>query len=235
MALSVATKKKIVDLIASTYGTLDPTGKNKERVLGEIEEMSDSQFETWIREAVNPENTNLLLEVVPYINEPTLEDIEKTAKNLDLELHQYIDYSDGTRSREKVPVGYLPVRRLQQIVMKKTGFSSSSGSDARSVTTGQLVGESAAGRVADEETIALNVMGAKNVMKELLGPRADDRRAGRALKFEVARDGYTQLKNLPKDRRDSKTLNYLDVLLLGAGLNNDLVRGSLLLLKTPDS
>jgi hypothetical protein len=120
---------------------------------------------------------NFYLEVTPFNNEPTIDQIEAAAKmvGVNLEEHVYFrhdgDPSSPVRTRTKVPVGYLHIRRLQQILSKKTSYSTDVSK--RSQVTGQLIGESKVGRLADEEAYALRTIGATYALKEFLGPPAD--------------------------------------------------------------
>ena len=221
------TKKKrdrITALILDTMGALDKTGANRTRYLDMLKGMSDEQFDRFVR-AFRSDDNHFYLEVVPYKNEPELGDIEKAAKIVGVPLHEHVYFRHNSdqpvRSREKVPVGYVYIRRLQQILKKKTGFSLDT--DKRSQVTGQLVGDSAAGRLADEETYALIAMGAKSIAQELLGPRADNRDKRLQMYQSIDRDGFVSLGSLRGDLKNQPTLNFLNSLLIGAGLSSDLV------------
>ncbi len=235
MALTKKKRDRITQLILDTMGALDPTGANAKRYKDILAGMSDAQFETFCRRMKNDEDFHFYLEAVPYKNEPSLDDIEKAAKIVGVPLHEYVYFrhnGEVIRSREKVPVGYVYVRRLQQVLKKKTGYSLDT--NKRSQVTGQLVGDSAAGRLADEETYMLMTMGAESITKELLGPRADNRDKRLQMYQAIERDGFASLEALRGDRKNQPTLNYLDTLLLGAGLKSDLVNPTELLRVTAE-
>ena len=231
-------RKKVQDLVLTFMGAIDRTGANADRYRELFAGMSDAQFEQWAKQLMSDEEANFYLEVVPYKNEPKLEDIEHAARLVDVQLHQYVYFRhDGAkgepvRSRVKVPVGYLHVRRLQQILSKKTGYSTDTSK--RNQVTGQLSGDSAVGRLADEEVYALKTVGADATLRELLGPRADNRDKRLGMYQAIERDGYVQYGNLRGDSRNQPGIGYMDTLLLAAGLKSDLVDSTELLRVTVD-
>ena len=126
----------------------------------------------------------------------------------------------------------MHVRRLQQILMKKTSYSTSV--DSRNQLTGQLSGGDQIGRVADEESYALRTIGADWTLKEVLGPRADNRDKRTQMYRAIERDGFVRYADLKGDSKNQKTLNYVSVLMMGAGLKTDLVDSTELLRITVD-
>lgn len=236
-----AKRKKMEDLVLLVLQAIDPSGKNKEVYAKKMSEMSITQFSEWVdkmRSTETAEGEHFYLQTVPYLNEPTLSDIEKAAGILDLKLHQYVYFKhdgcsdDPVRTKIRVPVGYLSIRRLQQILAKKTGYSTDTSK--RNQITGQLSGDSAVGRLADEEVYALKTVGADNTLKELLGPRADNRDKRLGMYRNIEQSGFVRYADLTGDTRNQPSLNYMDVLLTAAGLQSDLVRSNELLRATID-
>jgi hypothetical protein len=226
-------RKQIEALILGVFGTLDATGANRMRWQQRFNAMTDTQLERWLRDLGSSDERQFYLEVVPYKNEPGLAQIEKAAKLVGAKLHERVFFRhDGAASapvgtRAPVPVGWLHVRRLQQILAKKTSYSTEIRS--RSQVTGQLTGSSAVGRLADEEAYSLRTIGATSVLKELLGPRADNRDKRLGMYAAIERDGFVRQSDLHGDTAHQPALNYMDVLLLAAGLSSDLVNeGNLL-------
>jgi hypothetical protein len=117
--------------------------------------------------------------------------------------------------------------------MKKTGYSVDVSK--RSQLTGQLAGDSAVGRIADEEAYALKTVGADAVLAEMFGPRADNKRKRLQMYQAIDRDGFVQYGKLVGDLKDQPGLNYLDTLLMAAGLKSDLVDSGLLLRVTAEN
>ena len=236
--LTLDKRKRIEALVLSVMSEMDKTGANTERYKRTMGAMSNTQFAAWLDEFDRDEDHHFYLEVIPFHNEPSLEQIERAAKLVDVALHQYIYFRhDGAddnpvRSRVRVPVGHLHVRRLQQILSKKTTYSTDSSK--RNQLTGQLSGDDAVGRLADEEAYALKTIGADSVLKELLGPRADNRDKRLGMYQRIDQDGFVRYEDLVGDMKNQPGINYLDTLLTAAGLKSDLIDATELLRVTTD-
>lgn len=233
MAMTREKRKRIEALVIETFEKLDKTGSNAVAYKKRLGDMSDAQFEEWVKRLATDEDYHFYLDVQPYHNEPTLDQIEAAAKVTGTKLHQYVFFRhDGAqdnpvRTAQRVPVGYIHVRRLQQILAKKTSYSTDASK--RSQLTGQLSGDDAVGRLADEEAYALKTVGAESVLKELLGPRADNRDKRLQMYQAIERDGFARYGDLKGDLKNQPTINYLDTLLLAAGLKSDLIDSTELL------
>lgn len=237
MALKPGKRKRIETLVLDVMEKLDATGENAGAYRKRFAAMSDAQFEAWAKRLADDEDYHLYLSVQPYHNEPTLDQIEAAAKVTGTALHQHVYFRhDGAkepvRTAHRVAVGWIHVRRLQQILAKKTTYSTDASK--RSQLTGQLTGDDAIGRLADEEAYALKTVGAEAVLSELLGPRADNRDKRLQLYQAIERDGFARYGDLVGDLKNQPTLGYLDTLLLAAGLKSDLVDPTELLRVTAD-
>ena len=233
MAMTREKRKRIEALIIETFEKLDKTGSNAAIYRKKMGDMSDTQFEEWIKRFATDEDAHFYLDVQPYHNEPTLDQIEAAAKVTGTQLHQYVYFKhDGAqdnpvRTAYRCPVGWIHIRRLQQILAKKTSYSTDASK--RSQLTGQLSGDDAVGRLADEEAYALKTVGAESVLKELLGPRADNRDKRLQMYQAIDNQGFVQYGTLKGDLKNQPTINYLDTLLLAAGLKSDLIDSTELL------
>jgi hypothetical protein len=227
MAMTPAKRERIVELVVNFMNAMDATGKNGARYARELGSLSDGELGEMLERMRASDEEHFYLEVTPFNNEPSLEQIEAAAEMVGVKLHEYVYFRhDGTkddpvRTRFRVPVGYLHVRRLQQILAKKTSYSTDVS--RRSQITGQLIGDSAVGRLADEEAYALRTVGATDVLRELLGPRADNRDKRLQMYQAIERDGFVRAGDLVGDTKNQASLNYLDTVLLAAGLRSDLV------------
>jgi hypothetical protein len=228
-------RKQIEDLVYAVFDKLDKTGENTAHYREIFRAMDNTEFDKWLKNFLKDEKEFLTLEVLPFKNEPSFDDIEAAAKILDCPLEEYIYWRDETidgepvRSFARVPVGYIHIKRLQQMVSKKTQVSTSI--KKRSAITNQVINESKVARNSDVESYALILEGNNAALKELLGPRADNSGKKRAMYNAIARDGYVKQSDL--DANDSvfekSTLNAFDVYLLGAGIKSDLVTDGLML------
>jgi GNAT superfamily N-acetyltransferase len=129
-AVSISSKrKKVEELILKTFSLIDPTGSNTKKQKDFFKSMNDKQFDTWFKDFAKNPKDNFYMELVPYKNEPTLKEIKDAADFLKVPLEEYVYFRhDGNkenpiRTRDKVPVGFLPIKRLQQILSKKNSFS----------------------------------------------------------------------------------------------------------------
>jgi hypothetical protein len=225
--MTPAKRKRIVDLILSVMGTLDKTGANRLRYQRDLAGRSDGQLEEMLEAMRADDSKHFYLEVTPFNNEPDISQIEAAAAMVGTKLHEYVYFrhdnpgGEPVRTRVRVPVGYMHVRRLQQILAKKTSYSTDASK--RSQVTGQLVGDSAVGRLPNAESYALRAIGATATLKEFLGPRADNRDKRLGMYQAIAQSGFVSYDELVGDTRNQQGLNYLATIFLAAGLRSDLL------------
>lgn len=229
-------RKAIESKVLEVFNTLDKSGKNGEKQAAIFKGMTDAQFDSWYTGFMADPDAHFYIEVTPYDNEPTLKDIKAAAKVINVPLEEYVYYPheavDGkpVRSAKKVPVGYLHLKRLQQVLSKKNAF----GFDAstRNPITGQVTSDSKIARNSDAETYALTLMNADSTLRELNGPRADNAKARSEMYRQISVDGYARLRDLPNDTSQKQVLNLVDVYLLSAGLESDLITDGNVFLST---
>lgn len=179
-------------------------------------------------------NWNILhsdeLDSAPYLLQLPFEEVRMTqikeaADFLGIELEDYIYYRHhdkrGIRSKMKVPVGYVPIKRVQQILSKKNHYSLDI--EERSLKTGDVKGESKVAAISEPETYALMAINGERALEELLGPRADNQEKKRQMYRQIARDGFCTLDSMEASRSSSTTLNTLNTYLLAAGVRSDLI------------
>ena len=111
MVMNSGKRKRIEAIVLEVMGKLDRTGENSKRYTKMMGDMSDAQFEAWVKKFATDEDAHFYLAVLPYKNEPTLDDVEAAAKVTGTQLHQYVYFRhDGAkgnpvRTAVKVPVG----------------------------------------------------------------------------------------------------------------------------------
>lgn len=227
-------RKRIESLVLKSMSGLDRTGKTTESYREQFKDMDDAGFDRFIRGLKAGEN--FYMEIQPHDNEPTLDDIKAVAVDLGVELEQYVYYPDQlvdgkpVRTRYKVPVGYLHIKRLQQVLSKKNSLSTDIGQ--RNSLTNQATGDSKVSRNSDSETYALTLQNADSMIMELNGPRADNMRAKNQMLNSISQKGFVSLEELESDRENNKTLLVIDAYLLAAGIKSDLVTNTNVLLQT---
>jgi len=155
--------------------------------------------------------------------------IKKAADILDIPLEEYIWYrhndSNGIRTKMRVPVGFIHIKRVQQLLAKKNKYALDN--EKVGLKSGQVKDESKVTSVSDPETFALTAINAEAALKEFLGPRADNQNKKLQMYRSIARDGYTTLEDMTEDITQSTSLNTMNTYLLASGVRSDLVNTSL--------
>lgn len=220
-------KNKIVKHIVECINLVDRSGLNAKNYQDMFDSMSDTQFKKWMDDFCKDDDKNFYLELLPNKSEPSIYDIEKLLKKLGIPKEEYVYYRDNgfkddpIRSREKCSVGYVTVRRLQQILSKKNTYSLDI--ESRNAKTGQVSGTDKIARISDSELYALNIFNADNAIKEFYTARADNMSAKMDMYSKISKYGFVYLDELNYDRKNNQTLNTIDTYLKGAGIESDLV------------
>lgn len=235
-------RKKIEALVYKVFDQLDKTKANTKKYKDLFNKMTDKEFDVHIKKFLEG-NDNLQLEILPWKNEPSMDDIQGCAKSIGLPLEEYVYFrhegeadENGerkiVRSRSKCCVGYISVRRLQQILSKKNSYTTDISK--RNSITQQVTGTSQVARSGDSETNSLVTLGCDVSNKELLGFRADDANTKTLAYQMIARDGFVRMADLQQveDVSSKATLNTLSAYLTSVGIHNDLLGDDLLLQAT---
>ena len=233
--MTPAKRKEMETLIYTVFDKLDPTGVNVTKYRNMFKDMSDTQFDNFFKRLFENEDAYLLLDVVDYENSLSLDNVEAAAKVLGVPLfenvvmpHVNMDTDRPVVTKRPVPVGYLHIKRMQQILSKKNSASTEIGE--RAALTGQVVGKDKNSRESDTENFALMTLDTKDIIRELMGPRADDMVMKTQMYSEISKKGYVALDELTDDINNKTTLNTVNAFLLGMGIDSDLVQSSLNLL-----
>lgn len=221
-------RKKIEKLVYDVFTALDPSGTNTERYQQLLGQMKDSEFDKFIKELLSNENNYLILDMADYERDLKMENVEAAAKVLNIPLYEYIvmphingDKENPVVSKFPVPVMYLHMKRMQQMLNKKN--STSIESSKRNMLTGQVTGEDKNSRSSDMENLNLVAINADNTLRELLGPRADDNVMKNEMLQQIALTGNVTLSNMTNDLENKTALNTLNVFLTGMGFRTDLI------------
>lgn len=236
MAMTPAKRKKMEDLIYGTFNILDKTGKNTQKYKEKYSKMSNEQFDKEMKKFLNNPDAYFYLEVEPYAVEVSMKEAQKAADFLKVPLFEHVimpfanPEGDPVVTQQPVLVGYIHIKRVQQMVSKKNSMSIHIGQ--RNPKTGMVSGDDKNARASDVENIALIAVGAKESMKELIGARSDDLRAKTEMLKRIKDDGYVSLEDIPSNKTDKVALNTLDVFFTCAGLKTDLVTDGLAVPRT---
>jgi hypothetical protein len=215
-------------LIYKVLNVLDKSGINVRKYKEFFGKMTDEQFDKYMKGFLKDEEENFYLEILPNKNEPTLQQIKGALDILKVPTDEYVflrhdgHKDDPIRTAYKVPVGYITIKRVQQILSKKNTYSLDIAQ--RNMKTGQVTGHDKIARISDIESYSLVAIGADSALKEFLGPRADNSTAKTDMYKDINLYGYSYLKDMGQDITENQTLNTLYVYLMGAGLGNDLLK-----------
>lgn len=235
MAKSISEKrKKFMDTLITTMNKLDPTGDNAKIYKEKFEKMSDAQFDSYVKDFFNDDKKNFYLETVEYERDLTLDAIENAAKYLGVPLYErvvlpYLNGDDSlcTVTPTPVPVGYIHIKRMPQMIHKKSRGSTSI--DKRSSKTGTVTGKDKNGRETDTENYGYTAYGANQTLAEFLGPRADDEEKKNQMYAQIELNGVCYASELHSNQDNKTAINTLDTYYNAMGIATNICRSGWLL------
>ena len=234
--MSVANRKQIEELIYGTYDALDPSGINTDKAKAYFGLMSDAEFEKFFKKFLNDDKDNFTLDIVEFEHDLKMEYCENAAKFLKIPLYEYVymphltmDKKRVVVSKEKCLVGYINIKRTQQLLTKKNGLSVSN--EKVSLLTGQVTGKDKNAQDSDIEATMLVALGADKILQELHGPRSDDKVMKQEMNQSIATKGYVLLDDLTNISTNKTTLNTVDTFITSMMLKSDLVSSTYVLPK----
>ena len=224
-------RKQIKDLVLNTiqtlHGKIDGNYRYWEAF---IDSKSDEELYAWADWCGQDYENTITLTEEPFVD-ITLNNLEKAAKYLGIELEEYVYYYDqnpnGERTATKVPVGVLPIKRMQQLLSKKNRYTYDN--DKTSLMTGQVTGESKVAGFSDAEATAVLSWGADEIFEELYGPRSGSQAMKQAMYKQIADDGVAELSEIRKyDTPEShSTATTINAFMIASGIQTDLVVNTL--------
>jgi hypothetical protein len=164
--------------------------------------------------------------------------------------HLSVDDKNIIKTPYKVPVIYIHIKRMQQIVSKKNIFNVDiDKGNTRSRLTGFLNDQNKSGRLTDMDTVSMlsitNNLGDRfeqglsklasydsdrdnYILKEILGFRSDNANAKSSINTQIALYGQAKMSDVNKEALHSgQALNSLDAFFIAAGFKTDLITKNL--------
>lgn len=219
-------REKIERLVYDFLTIIDVNSKFKNRTYYEdlFNSLSDPEFDEWAKNMGKTLEDTINVHQLPW-ESVTLKQINDAADLLNIPLEEYVYYKhmvDGVniRTKHKVPVGYINIKRLQQMLSKKNQFTF----DTKSVdyATGEVKGKSKVHHISNSETYMLLLQNSKNTLKEFFGPRGSNLEQKKEMKNKIATDGWVSLKDIPIAEDKNEAVNTLDMYIISSGLRSDL-------------
>ena len=156
-------RKRITDKILEVIGYLDSKdGFNVNKYKEIFAAMSDEEFGKFCEWCNDPKDYDqldhtLFVQTLPF-EEPSLQNILKALDALGVPAEENVLFDikgDGNRvrSRYPIPVLYVAIKRLEQLLSKKNRYSLDN--DQRSIKTDQVSQDSKVAAISDTEAAAL--------------------------------------------------------------------------------
>jgi hypothetical protein len=227
-------RQEIEKLVTSVMSILDPSGTNTNKYLTMFKNMTDQQFTKWMNEFLKSETSNFRLDIEefgPDNRKLMYQDIIKAADFLKIKLFEYVytphvseDPNRPVRTRQPVMVGYINIKRPQQLVTKKTGLVATDTN--RDDMTGAAKGDSKGGTTSGIENELLAGVGADEIISEISGARGDNVVEYDNMISSISETGSVKLSDIKTSAYDKPTLLKTDIFLRAMGYKTDIVSES---------
>lgn len=227
-------RKQIEEIVDSTLRLMDPTGINARKYKDMFQVMSDDEFKDWIEKFLADEKSNFRLDIEEFgdgSRSLKFENVEKAADALGIKLFEYVylphvssNPNRPIRTKQPVLVGYLNIKRPQQLVTKKTGLSLND-TDVDEMT-GEAKGDSKGGTTTGIENELLAGVGGDIILSEIIGARGDNTTEYDNMISSISENGSVKLSDIKTGVYDKPTLLAADLYLMAMGLKTDLISES---------
>ena len=234
MATVPEKRKRIEETIYKTLLLMYPTGINANKYRKMFQTMNDLKFSQWIDAFLNDEKSNFRLDIEEFGDgSRTLkfENVEKAADFLKIKLFEYVylphvssNPNRPIRTKQPVLVGWLNIKRTQQLASKKTGLALSD--DNRDDMTGAAKGESKGGTTTGIENEVLAGVGGDIILSEISGARGDNVKEYDNMLSAIAENGSVKLSDIKTNAYDKPTLLAADMYFMAMGIKTDLISES---------
>lgn len=227
-------RKKVEELITKTLSLMDPTGINANKYRKMFQTMNDNVFNQWVERFLADDKSNIRLDIEEFGDgSRTLkfENVEKAADFLGIKLFEYVylphvssNPNRPIRTKQPVLVGWLNIKRTQQLASKKTGLTLSD--DNRDELTGAAKGEAKGGTTTGIENEVIAGVGGEIILSEIAGARADNVKEYDNMLASIAEKGSVKLADIKTNVYDKPTLLAADMYFMAMGLKTDLISES---------
>lgn len=195
----MANRKKAEDFILQFVKDIEPTGYNVEQYKKVFANMSDKDFDTYMKEIRAGNRFLVIFKPMYEATGLTVQNNLKVAEKYGLEFFEHLIFTNNTDAPDyKTPIKYLvvdmPYRRQSQTLLKKTSIPEHN--KVIDELTFQPTGESKGAKISYPELQVLIGMGLDNTIAELIRYRGGDRNGFNAYNAMFLRYGNANLKTL---------------------------------------
>ena len=216
-------RQEIESLVISAMDILDKSKINSDYYKDLFSRMSDTQFDKFIAKKF-PFKFHYKSSVV----EPSMDDVSKALNYIDVPLMEKVYEPSVYINKDGIPVNtkealvvYIHHKPVQQFITKKNKWSMDTSN--RDMKTGRLVGADKGAVTSDREFESMAVQGMDSTMKEFYTIKADSMNAKNLANNIIGTTGMLRLEDVPVDRDDSLSKNLMNVYMIGAHLNSNIL------------
>ena len=216
-------RKEVEEMVYKVMDLLDPTKQNSQFYKAKFAKMNDKQFMNFFSQDFPLKFQTRLFEI-----EPSMKQISDTLDYIHVPMIEQMNLPFEYRAKDGTPVKsddalilYVPIRKVKQFLSKKNSMSTNISN--RDMKSGLLQTVDKNGNTSDREMESLAVMGLDASMKELATYRADSMNAKDEFYSMINTTGLVRQSDVDVETSDSLARNELNVYLLGAGLNSNLI------------
>ena len=216
-------RKEVEELVYKVMDILDPTQQNSQFYKAKFAKMNDKQFMNFFSQDFPLKFQTRLFEI-----EPNMKQISDALDYIHVPMIEQMNLPFEYRSKDGTPVKsddalilYVPIRKVKQFLSKKNSMSTNISN--RDMKSGLLQTVDKNGNTSDREMESLAVMGLDASMKELATYRADSMNAKDEFYSMINTTGMVRQSDVDVETSDSLARNELNVYLLGAALNSNLI------------
>lgn len=216
-------REEIEKLVISSMDVLDKSKTNSDYYKDLFSKMSDAQFEKFIAKRFP-----FKFHYRPSVVEPSMDDVTKALDFIGVPLMEKVYEPNVYINKDGVPVNtkealvvYIHHKPVQQFITKKNKWSMDTSN--RDMKTGRLVGADKGAVTSDREFESMAVQGMDKTMREFYTIKADSMNAKNLANNIIGSTGMLRLDDVPIDRDDSLSKNLMNVYMIGAHLNSNLL------------
>lgn len=216
-------RQEIEDLVISSMNVLDKSGINGDYYKDLFSKMSDVQFEKLISKKFP-----FKFQYRPSVVEPSMDDVTKALKYIGVPLMEKIIEPYVYVNKNGVPVNtkeclvvYIHHKPVQQFITKKNKWSIDTSN--RDMKSGRLIGVDKGAVTSDREFESMAVQGMDKTMREFYTIKADAMSAKNLANNIIGTTGMLRLDDIPIDVDDSLSKNLMNVYMIGAHINSNIL------------